>query len=380
MTIQETITDIFREWLGTSEAIDYLKACASNILPKLHTAPGCQEVHEQAGRDERSADTEELAHEILAFILESFLPGISSNPEMMNLLVQHQFQVLISRAAVRFLNERRDRERSRDINPVKYIYRRYRELLSQSPDFQTGSLAASGTWYMLKTSKIQDARAPVSSDPLKAHLPMPHEYAAWPFPDHLFDSNSPIERQLFKKASLLGIARFFWIQAQQHTMLKRLPIQELVNYTASHFPWLNSPEVVSLFRQHRGADSGQEEYEIDIAACSRDPVSNTEDIAALAMSIQSISVMARDFVLSCPAEECAVFVLKTSEPPMTLKKIAETLNMKDANRVNTLYRSFSRRLARHVTGWPGPGLHELPPQAEELFMQELIRLCKNRRP
>jgi len=375
LNIQKEITDLFRQWLETEDAIKYLTGCAANIINKIPPTHSIQDtdIHDASTR------AEELAHDILVFILESFLPETPSSPDRMNLLIQNKFQAFLSMGANRFLGNRLDRARSMKTDPARYLYRRYRETLSANDDFETGAIKGCGMWYSLKKPDKHHAEICNHAHEDRENSPATaSDYYTLPFPEHLFNErNTEPERLLFRTGTLVKIARFFWIQARDNGLPPQIPIQELTGYTIFHLPWAGNPETISLVRHNHDATQGAE-CEIELTTEEGSFYCRPEELAGIAMSVRSIAVMAQELAAICSPEECAVFLMRTEEPPVKLREIAEILKLKDQNRANSLYRSFTKKLTRHVSTWPGPRLDELPQQAIDLFMEELRRLCKKK--
>ncbi len=377
LAIQNQIIDMFRQWLGSDEAITYLETCAARTLenPSFASIPelGLLTDFKDSGS---VSSAEELAQEIIVFILDSCLADIQSRPEEMNFLMQGQFQVFISHSVTRYCNYIKDRARGRDRDPVRYLYRRYRQILSAQPGFKTGSLPAGGMWY----AKIQGGHGGHERDgSVPGHhtwQQVPDSYQQWDFPEDIFSHDRSVERQLFTGKVLLKIADFFWELGQEYGMEQRVPIWELVNYTTVRFPWLTRYTAVSV-NDNSGSDIMDEQaWEQTVPARSDDLFSNPDELAALALSVKSIMAFAHDFVSKCSHEECTVFLLKARG--VKLRVIAERLGLRDTNRVYTLFRSFSRKLSSFMTSWPGPGFDELPEEAKAIFMDGLKRCCKNR--
>ena len=379
-SIPKEITDIFREWLDSSEAVNYLEGCAAEIL-KNRDFTGLPDLELIAGftQKEGISGAGELAHALLVFILDTCLPDAASRPDDLNLLFQGQFQAYLSRAVTRFTRAMQDRARRRDADPVRYIYRRYRELLSASGEFETGSLDAGGTWYAPKKEKSASHDISSSEHSSTAAEQSPPSYSQWEFPDHLFEGCANTEKRLFKSDTLYEIAGFFHKAAMKRVFPRKLPIRELVNYTAVRFPWLNRPDMVPITTPTgKEDDTGHKGVDITLCKIPDQHVSMPHELADLAMSRKSIAVMAWEFTQTCTPVECAVFLMKLEDPPVKLREIAEQLGLKDYNTANTVYKRFTKKLTAFVTSWPGPRLDELPDEARTIFMEELKRCCQKR--
>ncbi len=381
LTDQQVITEIFREWLSTPGAIAYLRGCASNILRARSASRANPATGGLLDGIEDGSSLEELVNDLVLFVLESFLPDAASSPDAVNLILQGKFQTFLSRAVAGYEKRALDRERSRDINPVKYLYRRFRECLARSPAFETGRLSDKATWYAVRQSGPVNGQSGAHTVPCAPKTPGINEYASWPFPALPRDTKrgQTTEKQLFRRDTLLETARFFWELAQKNGMPCKLPVRELVNYTLAHHQWLNRPVFISFDQNTRGGNSAALHETQPGPGCGG-AAQGPGELLDLAASVQSVAVMAREFALSCSALECAVFLMRVSEPPMSLQEIAGKLGLKDANKANSLFRRFTNRLRRHVTEWPGAGLDDLPAQAREIFMNELKCSCKKRKP
>ncbi len=362
---QKEIEQIFRKWLGSDEALRLLKKYASKYARSDGLATYSGGVSEA-----RDGDTgQDLEHELLAFILETYLPEAFSSPDRLNLLLQGQFQTFVSVAVKRFFSNMSDISRRSSRNPFRYLYRRFREVLKKSPLFVTGPMDASGMW-VARSAKGQQVNC--KGDEVLPG-PEPDEIA---FPLWLVDQSKKVQEEMKKGEVLLKLASYYLDEAGKIINRRCVPVREIVRFTAWHLPWLNSP--VRLDAAGYGDQDSADGVDLIDKCMAEMPneTYNMEELAELSLSVKSMPAIARQFVDLCSPHECQVFILRMKEPPVKYKVIAEKMGLTDLNRAVSLFRSFSRKLEQFMRALPGGGIGALPQSAQLMFLETVKDVCK----
>jgi len=338
----------FHQWLESQETYAFL----------IHfvDAKSRNDILINSGREDSQED---LCHEFLLYILDSFLVTAGRAPELINIIRSAQFRRVLELAWGRFTWQRRERERCKYYNPRGYLYRRLREILKHNNQrFVVTSNPQNFSFYCPVGNTAEHLK-PFS------HLEVAYSggYAQWSPPSPAIGL-SP-EKYLFKDKWLLDVAEYFWQQALDRTdQPTMMPIRELCRYLADHHPWLNKP-----MRQD-GADSdGIEEL--------ADERENPEEYLQWMDDLQSVAPLAAQLVATWPVNRQQVFALRLADPPVKYEEIAERLGLTDHNKAYALYRNAEQSLRRFTGNWPGLPLAELPEKVAQAFIEEIIRLCKN---
>ena len=342
------LVSIFRRWLETSETYAFL---ARFVHAKSRS--------EESAGIIRADDPEDLCHEFLLFLVDSYLDAAKLSPEQILLIRSAQYRRVLELAWGRFIWHRREIARSKNHNPRGYLYRRLREILQHNPGrFVVIRNRRDYLYYYPTRSVAEHVRPNIGSE--EEHST---GYAQFLPPPPA--TGQTAEKYLFSEKWLLGTADFFWHQAMQdETEPLALPIRALCRYLADHHPWLNKPQ-------------RQEGTEWDCVDQLVDERETPEEHLQRINGLQSVVSLAAQLIATWPAEQRQVFVLRLADPPVQYEAIAERLGLANHNRAYALQQKALHSLQRFIGNWPGVPLSELPEEVALSFIEEMKRLCKN---
>lgn len=348
MTIPSEHVQALYQWLESPETYIFLTRFVDTKSRK--------DIQINSGRDDHQED---LCHEFLLYVLDSFLIESRMVPELIALIRSAQFRRILELAWGRFIWQRREHERRKHYNPRGYLYRRLREILKHNNQrFVVTSNPQGFLFYCLAGNTAEHLRPFWHQEAAPAG-----GYAQWSPPPSMI--GLPPEKYLFKDKWLLSAAEYFWQQALERTgQPAMMPIRELCRYLADHYPWLNKP-----MRQDRADSDGIE----DLA----DERENPEEYLQQMDGLQSVAPLAAQLVATWPVDQRRVFALRLADPPIKYAEIAERFGLPDHNKAYALYRKAEQSLRLFTGNWPGLPLAELPEKVAQAFIEEMKQLCKN---
>ena len=354
MTGAQQAAAALRGWLDRSEGYDYLLRFVGSMARSAATRPAY--APESLSVAEQADARQDLCHDFLVFLLDHCLADLHRHPEQAQLLLAGQYRRVLELAWGRFSWRQQDRERSRDLNPRGYLYRRLREILRQDKRFALVTTARKYPCYHPAHVVLEGHET--CFDTAEAARSAP-----WTVPQARLGQTP--ERYLFAADWLAETALLFWKEVRQR--LGRpvaIPIRDLVSYLADHHPWLNRPlrQEGDVSEMAERLDSGDE-----------NPEERCQRIAAL----RAIVPLAAQLAATWTSEQRQVLALRLDAPPLSFREIGERLGFADHNRAYALYQRSVASLQRFTDQWPGPSLAELPEEVAETFVEEMKRICKN---
>ena len=351
-----------RDWLGTVDGYDYLQ----RFVGKVMQFDRAVRAGEGAGPDglaglsheERTIAVQDLTHDFLLYLLDTFLPGAGKNPDLLNLLVIGQYRRLLELAWGRFTWHHKEQARKKALNPRGYLYRRLRQLLAADSRF-TIIEDRRGLRCYLPARKTSGRSDDIQEYPDSLET---GGYTSWPAPPA--PRGQKPEAYLFSSVWLLATAQLFYREAVSRVDGPlAVPIRELSRYLADHHPWLNTP---------RQESKDQDDW-LDTLV---DPRENTEERVHHITAMRSMGGLAVQLAATWTEEQCRVFVLHLDEPQPTFREIADRLGYVDHNRPYALLQQTKKSLQRFIGTWPGPPLSELSREVAETFVEELKQCCQ----
>ena len=347
MSTAEHAVTALKEWLQTANGYDYILHLADRLQHKALLQAGLSIGLRQRFGPDPDDLREEIAQEFIVFLLQRFLPRLSSRPEQVNALLTGQVRKVLNFALREFSWRLQDDGRRKDVSPRTYLYRRIRETLQQDARFAVFGDGANRSFYSL--SSLQTPPGTKTADFSGA------EYGRWPAPPEPANQDA-----LFTAKYLAKAARFFLEESgRQNMAAKAVPVRELVRYLAAHFSWLTDPRPVDL----PGDDS--------LPASTPSPEEQFAHISAL----ESIEPLASQFVLSLDENARKIFYWRFGEC-LTFEQIGRLLGCPDHNRPYRIHKKTIGAMHRFCSNWPGPPLNELPAEVGIAFIEAVRKKCK----
>lgn len=354
MTRAQQAAAALRDWLDRSEGYDYLLRFVGSMARSAVTRPAY--TPETLSAAEQTDARQDLCHDFLVFLLDHGLADLHRHPEQAQLLLTGQYRRVLELAWGRFAWRQQDRERSRDLNPRGYLYRRLREILRQDKRFALVTTARKYPCYHPAHVVLEDHETCFDTADAARSAP-------WPAPPAR--AGQAPERYLFAADWLVETALLFWEAVRQRTGRPvAVPIRDLVSYLAEHHPWLNRP-----LRQEGDVSDMAEQLD----SGGENPEERYQRLAAL----RAIGPLAAQLAATWTGEQRRVFALRLDAPPLSFREIGERLGFADHNRAYALYQKSVTSLQRFTAQWPGLPLAELPEEVAETFVEEMKRICKN---
>ena len=354
MTAAQQAAAALRNWLDQPEGYDYLLRFVGSMARSAATRPA--NVLETLSASEQADARQDLCHDFLVFLLDHGLAALHRHPEQAQLLLAGQYRRVLELAWGRFAWRQQDRERSRDLNPRGYLYRRLREILRQDKQFVLVTTARKYPCY-------HPAQVVLEGHEIFLDATEAARSAPWPAPQAR-PGQTP-ERYLFAADWLVETSLLFWEAVRQRAGRPvAVPIRDLVSYLAEHHPWLNRP-----LRQEGDVSDMAERLD----SGGENPEERCQRLAAL----RAIGPLAAQLAATWTGEQRRVFALRLDTPPPSFREIGERLGIADHNRAYALYQRSVTSLQRFTDQWPGPPLAELPVEVAETFVEEMRRICKN---
>ena len=348
MSTAEHAGTALRKWLQTAQGYQYILHLADRLHQESQGRAGLSIGLRQRFGPDPDDLREEIAQEFIVFLLQRFLPRLSSRPEQVNALLTGQVRKVLNFALQEFSWRLQDDGRRKDVSPRTYLYRRIREALQQDARFAVFGDGANRSFYSL--SSLQTSPGTKTADFSGAG------YGRWPAPPEPANQDA-----LFTAKYLAKAARFFLEESGRHNMAaEAVPVRELVRYLASHFSWLADPRPVDL-----PADDA-------LPA----PTSSPEDRFAHISALESIGPLAVQFVLTLDEDARKILYWRFAEPRLTFEEIGRLLDCPDHNRPYRIHQKTIGAMRRFCSNWPGPPLYELSDQVGIAFIEAVRKKCK----
>lgn len=292
---------------------------------------------------------DEIAQEFLEFLLQSFLPQLSSRPDQAGMILNGRVSKVLSFALKQFSWRLKDLARQKDINPRAYLYRRIREILDHDKDFVVHKDAYNNLAYSPAACTDELREDPAIFSTL--------DYACRPVPPALDKGRD----SLFTAKYLSTAALAFWQEtARQPAGSYTIPVRELVRYLAVHYPWINRTQPDSLSNA------------LDLPGDMKMAEEQFDRIAALG----SISVLAAQFAMGMDEQSSKILFWTLDDPPVSFKEIARRLALPDHNRPYRIHQKTIAAMKKFTGTWPGPPLDELPEDVGLAFIEAVQEICK----
>ena len=337
-----------KKWLQTAHGYQYIQHLADRLQQESRWRAGLSIGLRQRFGPDPDDLRDEIAQEFITFLLQRFLPRLSSRPEQVNALLTGQVRKVLNFALQEFSWRLQDDGRRKDVSPRTYLYRRLREELQQDDRFVVHRDGENGSFYSLASLKTLPFTK--TADFSRA------EYGRWPPPPEPASHNA-----LFTAKYLIKAALFFLEETGRHNMAtEAVPVRELVRYLSGHFSRLTDPRPVDL----PGNDS--------LPASTPSPEEQFAHISAL----ESIAPLAHQFVLSLDEDARKILYWKLEESKLTFKKIGRLLDCSDHNRPYRIHKKTIDAMRRFCTNWPGPPLYELSDEVGIAFIESVRKKCK----
>ena len=347
MNTAEHAATALKKWLQTDRGYQYILHIADRIQREGQWRAGLSiGLGQRFGPDPEDL-RDEIAQEFITFLLQRFLPRLSSRPEQVNALLTGQVRKVLNFALQEFSWRLQDAGRRKDVSPRTYLYRRIREVLQQDDSFVVHRDGENRSFYSLVSQKPPPSAKAVDFPRV--------EYGRWPPPPEPANQDA-----LFTAHYLTQAARFFLEEiGRQDMAAETVPIRELVRYLAARFSWLTAPRPVDL----PGDDS--------LPASTPSP----EDRFAHISALESIGPLAHQFVLSLDENARKIFYWRFGES-LTFEEIGRLLGCPDHNRPYRIYKKTIGAMRRFCSNWPGPPLSDLSDEVGIAFIEAVRKKCK----
>lgn len=304
---------------------------------------------------------EEVAHDFLTFIFSTILGQLEKQPILTHKLVTGNFRIFLDHCWHLFIWEWQEKARNKNLNPLGYLYRRFREALSNNVLFETVRTANGVLFY---TPKDHTAAA----DTNVINTLAGDSYQGWPLPpDHIPQTGS----EEFKVTNnwLTDTALFFWNHAKSLDQnMKWLAVKELTRYLGSAFPWLNSPQIIS-----QSVSPTNENPPLESIPAHREEEENRLDRLS---NLNSVDPLALQLVSTWKRDECCVFAWRLNNTPLSFKKIAALLDMKSHNQAFAFFKKSEKSLKFFCNNWPGPPGEDLEENVLLVFIEKVKEQAK----
>jgi hypothetical protein len=337
-----------KSWLETEAGFGYVQQLTSRYA-RDRLQEGSLGVY-LANRFSRNPEDlrDEMAQEFLEFLFKSFLPQLNNRPDQVNAILNDQVSKVLNFALKQFSWRLKDFARQKDVNPRAYLHRRIREVLRQDDKFvvhkdgQNRMSCSLASHTETTSEKFPDCSS--------------FEYSLWPEPPE------PVNRDALFTAKYLSTAAHLFLEetVRQSGENGPVPVRELVRYLSVHFTWLAAPQLEPL-------------PDDDVLPAS---VEQAEEHFARIAALDSITVLAAQFVLTMDEQARKILFWTLEDPPHSFKEIARFLGLTDHNRPYRIHRKTVAAMQQFCSNWPGPPLRELPDDVGIAFIEAVRKKCK----
>lgn len=306
---------------------------------------------------------EEVAHDFLSYIYSKILSRLEKQPVLTHKLLSGHYRIFLENCWQMFIWEWQETARNKNSNPLGYLYRRFREALSNSQLVAINRRGDGMLFYAI--------RNPASAADTDALNTLAGEsFQGWPLPENPPPSTGAEDFRV-TNGWLTDMALFFWNQAKsQDQTVEWLAVRELVRYLGTAFPWLNKPLLVS----HSVAPEDEEAPLASYPAYREEEESRIDRLRQL----QSVAPLILQLVDTWSDDECCVFTWRLEEPPLSFEKIAARLEMKSHNQAYALFKKTENALKFFCRNWPGPPDDDLDKDVFFYFIEKVKEQAKKR--
>ena len=354
----------FRRWLASTEGYTYLLAYVKTKLASSRALKdlGTSSLSVSGRYDDSQSESAQsnLAHDFVEYLLADSMRHLAENPVLLANLVSNRIRFCLDRLWNRYEWKWREERRNRQSNPLGYLYRRFREVLTGDPSFSTQQDSAGYLYYSCH---------PVNEGlGLATSAPTDETFSDWPAPRRP-PTNIPEQNISAPAGWLKETAIFFWEEAQLRHYPGLLAVRDLVRYLGSAFPWLRNPQTTLLPAEI--GDGSPVHLLVDERETPAEKIERNDDLA-------SIAALAAQLVATWSETTCCTMLWRLQAPPATYKLIAQQLNLKSHNEAFALYKDAEKKMRLFCHSWPGPPIDELTEEVAICFVEKVKIETKKR--
>lgn len=295
--------------------------------------------------------TEEVGHDFLTFILSTILSQLEKQPVLTHKLLTGHYQFFLDHCWHMFIWEWQEKARNKNLNPLGYLYRRFRETLANNAAFETIRATNGILFYSLKKQKQ-------TSDINVINTLAGESYQGWPLPQDHIPRTTDTKGLKVTTKWLVDTALFFWHHAKSLDQnIEWLAVKEVTRYLGTVFPWLNTPRIAS-----HSVSSNNDTSPLELIPAHREEEESRLDRLS---QLQAIDPLVLQLVCGWDRDECCIFAWRLKDVPLSFEKIAALLDMKSHNQAFALFKKTEKSLKFFCNNWPGPPSEDL---AENVFL------------
>lgn len=315
-----------------------------------------------------------FSHEFLSFLLSDMERTAEQSTFLQGALYSGQYTTFLEHTWTAFVWEQKNRNRLKQENPLGYMYRRFREAMTDFPEFTTLKNPSGRPFF----SRAGDGEVRPDVEHTKGTVhglinTLSNEtYRDWPtLPTPLYPG--PDGNFRVTTSWLAEVAEFFWFEARKRcsdTLF--FPVSEIVRYLGVILPWIRMPLSVKT----ETAAGMDEVIHNDGVECHAQ--TNHTDQLQRMRQLESLLPLARHLVACWDRLESCVFSWRVVENPLTFADIAGRLELVNTNQAVTLFEKTKRTVKKFFATWPGPPPEELEPMVAEQFIEKVVDEARNK--
>lgn len=315
----------FLDWLSSEECVPWLKQQARLVLLRVHDLHLPRRLWPYGDpsampRDELDDNSGEIAHEFWLYINDLLRKRGAAIPY--EVLPSEEKGLHVTGAYLRnaFVNHLRGLARRKNMSTHRHLYRRLREILSDSPGFFYCAQKERAYYSMVEDAPLM-VRSVLQGGP---------GYGEWGSPYALVSLQQLMQ---FRRRHLCALAELFWREASQRLQgVHYLPVWELTAYLSEHYGIFDVTE-------HLVQEVCQE--------------AESSSLPRMFPDSDGLEVLAEQLVSSWSPVRRKVFYLALDNDGMTYQWIAQQAGLSGASHSKYHLDRACKEMADFCETWPG---------------------------